>query len=50
MSRIVLSVGIREAHVEKQRPDKKKNMLNAIRCLVFVSMGFCHLFRAGIQY
>ena len=30
-------VGIRDAHVEKQTPERKKNMLRKIRCLSFDS-------------
>jgi len=38
ISRDVLIVGIREAQEEKQRPERKKNALIAIRCFVFNSM------------
>jgi hypothetical protein len=33
-----LMVGILEAHVEKQNPDRKKKMLKKIRCFVRASI------------
>ena len=33
--KVVLMVGIREAQVEKQTPDRKKNTLRNTRCLFF---------------
>lgn len=42
--KVALMVGIREAQVEKQTPDKKKNTLKKKRCLVFNSMP-CSQFR-----
>jgi hypothetical protein len=50
MFKTAFRVGIRDVHVEKQRPDKKKNALKATRCLVLVSMDFCHLIRAGTDF
>ena len=37
MSSVVLMVGIREAQLAKQSPERKKNALMAIRCFVFTS-------------
>ena len=37
MSSVVLMVGIREAQLAKQSPERKKNVLMAMRCLVFTS-------------
>ncbi len=36
--KVVLIVGMRDAHVEKQMPDKKKNTLKKKRCLFFNSI------------
>ncbi|NJB70274.1 hypothetical protein GGR42_000736 [Saonia flava] len=33
-----LIVGILEAQVEKQNPERKKKMLNAVRCLTLISI------------
>ena len=40
----VLIVGMREAHVEKQMPDKKKKTLKKIRCRVRSSIVLQYLF------
>ena len=40
-------VGIREAQLEKLRPDKKKNVLIAMRCRVFISIFSCKLLRCS---
>ena len=37
-SNCVLIVGIREAHVEKQIPERKKYILNEIRCFCLASI------------
>ena len=36
--KVVLMVGIRDAQLEKQIPERKKNTLKKIRCLLFNSM------------
>jgi len=36
--KLILMVGMREAHVEKQTPERKKNTLKKIRCFILVSI------------
>jgi hypothetical protein len=45
-----LMVGIREAHVEKHTPERKKNMLRKIRCLFFASMLLHRVRISGVNH